>query len=70
MKTGRRAQDLVHKAEKLGVKVYQVSDFWLEPHESSSSIVMAGFGGLSAAEIEEGISILRKAWLSSSKQER
>ncbi|WP_326850577.1 hypothetical protein [Bacillus haynesii] len=52
------------------MKVYQVSDFWLEPHESSSSIVMAGFGGLSAAEIEEGISILRKAWLSSSKQER
>ena len=70
LKTGRRAQDLIHKAEKLGVKVYQVSDFWFEPHESSSSIVMAGFGGLSAAEIEEGISILRKAWLSSSKQER
>ena len=63
MKTGRHAQDLIHQAEKLGVKVYPVSDFWIEPHESSSSIVMAGFGGLSEAEIEEGISILREAWL-------
>lgn len=40
-----------------------VSGFRLEPLESSSSIVMAGFGGLSEAEIEEGISILRRAWL-------
>ncbi|RCK13141.1 hypothetical protein DT075_02710 [Bacillus licheniformis] len=32
--------------------------------------VPAGFGGLTAAEIEEGISRLRKAWLSSSKQEQ
>jgi DNA-binding transcriptional MocR family regulator len=70
MKTDRHAQDLIHKAEKLGVKVYPVSDFWIKPHESSSSIVMAGFGGLTAAEIEEGISRLRKAWLSSSKQEQ
>ncbi|TWM24829.1 HTH-type transcriptional regulatory protein GabR [Bacillus paralicheniformis] len=70
MKTGRDAQVLIHQAKKLGVKVYPVSDFWLEPHESSSSIVMAGFGGLSAVEIEEGISRLRKAWLSSSKQEQ
>ncbi|MDI5789353.1 hypothetical protein PO124_15720 [Bacillus licheniformis] len=52
------------------MKVYPVSDFWIKPHESSSSIVMAGFGGLTAAEIEEGISRLRKAWLSSSKQEQ
>ena len=47
MKTDRHAQDLIHKAEKLGVKVYPVSDFWIKPHESSGpSIVMAGLGVL------------------------
>ncbi|MED1737943.1 PLP-dependent aminotransferase family protein [Bacillus swezeyi] len=65
----RQADDIIQKAEKLGVKVYPVSDFWIHSHDSTSSVIMAGFGGLSETEIEEGISRLHKAWFSSSLRE-
>ncbi|MFN2744790.1 PLP-dependent aminotransferase family protein [Bacillus sp. z60-18] len=62
MEIRRDIKDLIGKAEKHDVKVYPVSDFWIDPRESPSSIVMAGFGGLSEQDIEEGIERLYQAW--------
>ncbi|MCY8088289.1 PLP-dependent aminotransferase family protein [Bacillus sonorensis] len=64
IKANKHAGDVISKAEKQGVKVYPVSDFWIDPEDSPSSMVMAGFGGLSEMEIEEGIKRLQKAWSS------
>ncbi|WP_326924101.1 PLP-dependent aminotransferase family protein [Bacillus haynesii] len=62
MEVRRDIKDLISKAEKHDVKVYPVSDFWIDPHESPSSIVMVGFGGLSEQDIEEGVKSLYQAW--------
>ncbi|HHY75072.1 MAG TPA: PLP-dependent aminotransferase family protein [Bacillus bacterium] len=54
--------ELIHTAKQLGVKVYPTSIYELENSQNSSAKVLLGFGGLSEAEIFEGIELLKQAW--------
>ncbi|WP_205439699.1 PLP-dependent aminotransferase family protein [Peribacillus alkalitolerans] len=55
-------EDLMRKAELLGVKVYNTEKYWFKGSSESSSIIMLGFGGLTEQQIIEGIKRLNQAW--------
>jgi GntR family transcriptional regulator / MocR family aminotransferase len=54
--------DLIEKAERHGVKVYNTEKYWFNESSESSSIIMLGFGGLTEQQISEGIKRLNEAW--------
>lgn len=55
-------KELVLKAKKLGVRVYDPTSYCLNEREVNPSLVMFGFGGISDEKIEKGILLLQKAW--------
>ncbi len=61
-KNGRTEQELLETAKAQGVKVYGLSDS-LVAHQQRKPSVLLGFGGLGNQEIQDGIAMLRKAWL-------
>ncbi|WP_335743558.1 hypothetical protein [Salicibibacter kimchii] len=54
-------EELIDAAEKHSVKVYPTSIYYERRENNSSPLLLLGFGGLSEAEIEQGISQLKKA---------
>lgn len=60
---GRSQQWLCRRAEEQGVKVYPISRYFMgQMPEQYAGKVVLGFGGLSRAEIEDGVERLHKAW--------
>ena len=59
----KSADDLVHIAEKSGVRVYGVVNKWMNIQKKDEPLILLGFGGLSIKEIPEGIERLHEAWL-------
>ena len=58
-------KELIKKAEEVGVKVYGLSGAFVSQKESGGeAVIILGYGGLSDAEIQQGIERLKKAWLS------
>ena len=53
---------LADRARECRVRVYGLSESMVK-HMSDSATVLAGFGGLTGSQIQEGIERLRKAWL-------
>ncbi|HEY5556838.1 PLP-dependent aminotransferase family protein [Acetobacterium sp.] len=63
LKTGMTEEDMCERALKLGVKVYPISTYFINGvPEKYESMVLLGYGSLAYEEIDEGISILKKAW--------
>lgn len=56
-------QELVDKAEAVGVRVYRLSDSCVEEIPHRRATVLLGFGALAEQEIQEGIQKLKEAWL-------
>lgn len=54
-------EKLVQRARKEGVKVYPLSDLYIQ-EEDREPAVLLGFARLSEVEIINGISLLKKAW--------
>ncbi|MFS1517301.1 PLP-dependent aminotransferase family protein [Bacillus sp. SCS-151] len=55
-------EELVTSALEVGVKVYPLSTYYDESTKHEESKVILGYGGLSEAEIIEGIKLLKGAW--------
>lgn len=63
-KEKKTEEQLVEVAAKEGVKVYGLSESLVNSeYRKESGTVILGYGGLSVREIEEGVSLLKKAWL-------
>lgn len=60
-KTGVAETELIQRAAEYHVRVYGLSHNMVK-ESMGSKTVLAGFGGLSEAEIREGMELLRKAW--------
>ncbi len=60
-KTGVEETELIQKAAKYHVRVYGLSQYMVK-ESLESKTVLAGFGGLSEAEIKEGMELLQRAW--------
>ena len=57
-------QELMDRAEAVGVRVYGLSDSCVEEIPHRRATVLLGFGALTEQEIQEGIQKLKEAWLS------
>ena len=53
--------ELIERAQKVGVKVYGLSDSCVDGISDKGATVLLGFGALSEAEITEGIQKLKEA---------
>ncbi len=63
---GMSESALVKTAEKSGVRVYPISPYFIGPIPTIyHSTIMLGFGGLNDHEIQHGLTLLHKAWISS-----
>lgn len=61
---GIAEKQLVEMAANAGVKVYGMSDYFIDAKEKeSSSTVLLGYANLSESEINRGCRLLKKAWL-------
>lgn len=61
---GMTEKQLVEKAAEAGVKVYGMSDYFIDTKENkSSSTVLLGYANLSEKDIDRGCRLLKKAWL-------
>ena len=56
-------QELIDRAESVGVRVYGLSDSCVEEIPHRRATVLLGFGALTEQEIQEGIQKLKEAWL-------
>lgn len=57
-------KELIQRAEQVGIKVYGLSEAFVDDAEDvQGKTVILGYGGLSVEEIRHGIEKLKKAWL-------
>ena len=59
---GMTEKELIESAKKVDVKVYSVSEYWINLQSYSDNMVLIGFGSLSEEEITAGIKLLASAW--------
>lgn len=59
---GMAEKDLIKSAIEAGVKVYPVSDYWMNLQNYSDNMVLIGYGSLSEEKIVSGIKQLSSAW--------
>ncbi|WP_066305012.1 PLP-dependent aminotransferase family protein [Bacillus sp. FJAT-29814] len=59
---GMTEAELVESALSVGVKVYPLSVYFDGPRVGGDAMVVLGFGGLTEAEINEGIRLLAETW--------
>lgn len=58
-------KELIARAENVGVKVYGLSEAFVDCREYvERNTIILGYGGISGEEIKQGIASLKKAWLS------
>lgn len=65
-KKNRGEKLLIESAKRIGVKVFGLLEdqtILVDMGRESSSTILLGYGGLSKREIEEGIMLLKQAWL-------
>jgi len=63
VKNNMSEDQLIQSAKRVGVKVYPLSIYFATPREDPYPKVVIGFGGLSERELEDGIELLKKAWV-------
>ena len=56
-------EELIKKAAGDGVRVYGLSDAYVEKGSAAAATVLLGYGGMKKEEIAEGIEKLKQAWL-------
>lgn len=59
---GMSERELIEAASKVDVKVYPVSNYWINTQNYSNNMVLIGYSSLSEDEIVEGITRLSYAW--------
>lgn len=64
LKNGRIEEEMCQRAKANGVKVYPISPYFTGtvPSEHQSKVLL-GFGALNAAQIQQGVALLHKAWV-------
>lgn len=63
VKNGMTEEELIQAACKMKIKVYPTSIHYAEGVCSEFPMILLGFGGLTEMQIEEGIQMLKAAWL-------
>lgn len=56
------ADQFIRKAENASIRIYSVKPFWSDPNACPPNILFAGYSLLDAAQIHEGIRLLKQIW--------
>lgn len=59
---GMSEQELIKSAGEVDVKVYPVSNYWINSQNYSNNMVLIGYSSLSEEEILEGVTRMSSAW--------
>ncbi|AKN31446.1 GntR family transcriptional regulator [Clostridium carboxidivorans P7] len=63
VKNGMTEEELIQCAHDVKIKIYPTSIHYNQCLSSEFPMILLGFGGLTEKQIEDGIKILKKAWL-------
>lgn len=61
-KDGLTEVEAINRAKKVGVKVYPVAPYFINPKSYKNNMVCIGFSGMSEESILQGIALLKDAW--------
>ena len=56
-------QQLIDRAAHAGVRVYPVSRYWSRIENYGNNMILLGFTGIAENDINQGVELLRQAWL-------
>ena len=59
---GRSEQDLIRLAEEKGIKVYGLSEYFVEGEKKRESVILLGYANMNEEKIKEAVELLKKAW--------
>ncbi len=59
---GMTEEELVNRAKTKGVKVYGLSEYYVEPYVDSAATILLGYANMSEDKIVEAVKLLADAW--------
>lgn len=59
---GMTEEELMFEAAKKGVKVYGLSEYFIEPRKPMQSTILLGYANMNEAKIEAAVGLLEKVW--------
>ena len=62
IKDGRTEEELKRRAMEMGVKLYGLSEYYIEPEQRKDTTLLFGYATNKMEELKEGIRLLKKAW--------
>lgn len=60
---GKTEEELIKQAEKQGIRIYGLSEYYIDGYNDNSSTVLLGYANLTENQIKESINILNKCFL-------
>jgi GntR family transcriptional regulator/MocR family aminotransferase len=55
-------EELIERAKTRGVKVYGLSEYYVEPQPDAAAAILLGYANMSEDKIVEAVKILAEAW--------
>lgn len=55
-------EELISRAKSQGIKVYGLSEYYVEPQEEAKATILLGYANMSEEKIAEAAELLKKAW--------
>ncbi|MGC4017926.1 MAG: PLP-dependent aminotransferase family protein [Muricomes sp.] len=59
---GMSEEELIERAAKKGVKVYGLTEYFVEPEKNRQATILLGYANMNEEKIKEAVGILDKAW--------
>lgn len=59
---GMQEEELIRRAEKRGVKVYGLSEYYVKPRPDAPATILLGYANMSEEKIVEAVKILAEEW--------
>lgn len=61
-RNGMKEQELINRAAARGVKVYGLSEYFIEPHQNEQATILLGYANMNEEKIQEAVRILADVW--------
>lgn len=61
-RTGRQEKELIRLAGRAGVKVYGLSEYYIDPPKMPSHTVVLGYANMPEEKLIQGTALLKRAW--------
>lgn len=55
-------EELIRKAAEKGVRVYGLSQYYIDPPDGLKPTIMLGYANISEAKMKEAVKLLEEAW--------